>query len=111
MPIERITDPLKFKTGMVDQWGAIENFHTYGGQDENAHSHFDHARDPLLDAGHLGDLAQFDGLIGCRVAIEKCKGLMALYQAGKTWDGGVRDYLDGDVFVLSSNATPANNQV
>ncbi|KAL8782840.1 MAG: hypothetical protein Q9195_009561 [Heterodermia aff. obscurata] len=103
--------PLKFRAGAVDQWGAIENFHTYGGQDEKAHSHFDHSNDRLPNADHLDDLAQFNGLIGCRLAIEKCKGLMALKQAGKAWDDGVRSYLDGDVFMLSPKATPANNQV
>jgi len=45
------------------------------------------------------------------MAIEKCEGLMALKQAGKTWDGGLREYLDGDVFAVSLSATLANNQV
>lgn len=105
------TDPLKFKPGTTDQWGTIETFHTYGGQNETAHSHYDHSDDLLPDAGNLGDLAQFDGLIGCRMAIEKCKALMVLKQAGKKWDDGVKDYLDGDVFALSPKATPANNLV
>lgn len=96
---------------MTDQWGAIENFHTYGGQNKDAHSHYDHSDDWLIGSGDLGKLAQFDGLIGCRIAIEKCKPLMALKQAGKKSDDGVRAYLDGDVFALSRNATPPNNQV
>ncbi len=105
------TDPLKFKPGTTDDWGAIENFHTYGGQNGNAHSHYDHSDDKLPDSGNLGNLAQFDGLIGCRVAIEKCKALLTLKQAGKKWDDGVREYLDGDVFALSPKATPANSNV
>lgn len=109
--LTNFADPLKFKPGTTDQWGAIENFHTYGGQDENSHSHYDHSEDLLTDASNLSDLGQFDRLIGCRIAIEKCKALMALKQAGQKWDDGVRSYLDSDVFALSPNATPANNQV
>lgn len=45
------------------------------------------------------------------MAVDKCKGLMALKQAGKKWDDGVKGYLDGDVFAVSDRATPANCQV
>ncbi|MCJ1282093.1 hypothetical protein MMC26_001416 [Xylographa opegraphella] len=104
-------DSLKFKPGTVDQWGAIENFHTYSGQNEAAHSHYDYSNNPLSNSGNLGNLAQFDGFIGCHMAIEKCKGLMTLKQSGTKWNNGVKDYLDRDVFALSSRPTPANNQV
>ncbi|KAG9853766.1 hypothetical protein KCU98_g2812, partial [Aureobasidium melanogenum] len=106
-------DPLKFKPGTYDRWGPIENFHTYGGQDTNAHSHFDHSNDAIPNPGNLGDVSQFDGLVGCRMAVEKCKELIALKRAGKGWDDdhGVRKYLDEDVFALATQVSPANNQV
>ncbi|KPM43290.1 hypothetical protein AK830_g3276 [Neonectria ditissima] len=109
---DRISEnPLVYKSGTTDRWGAIENFHTYGGQDENLHSHYDHPNDKLPDPGNLGDLSQFDGLIGCRMAVEKCQGLLKLKQAGTKWKEGVEAYLDGDVFALSPTASPANNEV
>ena len=59
----------------------------------------------------MANIDQFNGLIGCRMAVDKCKGLMVLKQAGKKWDDGVRAYFDEDVFALSLNATPANSHV
>lgn len=96
---------------MIDLWGPIENFHTYGGQDEGSHSHYDHGSESLPDPDNLSDLSQFNGLIGCRMAIEKCQGLLKLKQAGTKWSEGVEAYLSGDVFELSRTATGANNEV
>lgn len=106
-----MTDPLQFKAGVADRWGAIENFHTYNGQNEDGHSHYDHGTDNLSDPGNLSNLSQFDSLVGCRSAVDKCIGLMQLKHAGKKWDEGVRDYLDKEVFALATNASPANNEV
>ncbi|KAF4823451.1 hypothetical protein CGCTS75_v010342 [Colletotrichum tropicale] len=105
------SSPLKFRQGTVDRWGAIENFHTYSGQDGMAHSHYDHATDGIPNPGDLSDLDQWNNLIGCRDATDKCKGLADLKHAGKKWDEGVRDYLDQEVFAVSPNATVANNRV
>ncbi|KAF7563162.1 hypothetical protein G7046_g953 [Stylonectria norvegica] len=109
---DRISEnPLRYKPGTADRWGEIENFHTYGGQDENLHSHYDHPDDKLPDPRNLGDLSQFDGLIGCRMAVEKCQGLLKLKQAGTKWNEGVEAYLNKDVFALSPKVTAANNEV
>lgn len=50
-------------------------------------------------------------MIGCRQAVEKCKKLMTLKQAGTKWSDGVEAFLDNEVFGISANATPANTQV
>lgn len=96
---------------MADQWGEILNFHTYSGQNDGAHAHFDHADDKLSNAGHLDDLDQWNGLVGCRSAVDKCIGLISMKQAGQKWEDGVKQYLDQEVFAVSSDATPANNSV
>lgn len=103
-------DPLQFQLGIADQWGAIENFHVYDGQND-LHSLYDHSSVPIPQPANLTYLDQFNALIGCRDAVNKCIGLIQLKQAGKTWDTGVSTYLDTDVFALSPNATPANTQV
>lgn len=105
------TDPLQYKPGTFDRWGAIENFHTYGGQDTHAHSHFDHSDASLVNASDLNDLSQFDKLLGCRMAIAKCQALMALKQSGTKWDEGVRQFFADEVFELSKGVTAANSQV
>ncbi|KAF4985857.1 hypothetical protein FGRMN_11073 [Fusarium graminum] len=102
-------DPLKFKHGAADRWGAIENFHTYSGQDSDAHSHYDHASDGVPEPGNLGNLDQWNDLIGCRDAVDKCKDLAALARDGKKWED-VKGFLE-EVFTISPNARPANSQV
>ncbi|OAL51015.1 subtilisin-like protein [Pyrenochaeta sp. DS3sAY3a] len=104
-------NPLKFQPGVADKWGPIENFHVYNGQDDGQHEKYDHANVSIPDPGNLANLDQFNGLIGCRDAVEKCRGLVELKKEGKTWDTGVRKYLDEVVFALSKDATGANTQV
>jgi hypothetical protein len=87
------------------------NFHTYFGQNGDSHAHYDHANDGIPDPGNLGKLDQWNSLIGCRDAVEKCKGLAELKLAGKTWEGGVKEYLDREVFALSEHKTPSDNTV
>lgn len=103
--------PLKYKPGIADRWGPIENFHCYGGQNTDAHSHFDHSNESIPDPHRLSDLAQWDGLLGCRDAVDKCVEFMSLKQAGKKWDDGVRKFFDDGILKLSETATPANSQV
>jgi hypothetical protein len=105
------TDPLAFKKGTSDRWGAIETFHTYLGQDTSAHGHYDHSDEQIPDPAHLGVMAQWGALIGCGTAIEKCRGLIELKKAGKRWDDGVRKYLDEELFALSATVTGADNRV
>ncbi|KAF4445213.1 serine protease abc transporter b family tagd [Fusarium acutatum] len=110
---KNVTDPLRFQKGVADRWGAIENFHTYFGQNGSQHEHYDHTDDEIPDPNNLDNLDQWNDLIGCRDAVEKCKALALLKRAGKTWDEdkGVREFLDTEVFVLAEDATPANNHV
>ncbi|KXJ85351.1 hypothetical protein Micbo1qcDRAFT_223267 [Microdochium bolleyi] len=105
--------PLVYKPGTTDRWGAILNFHTYYGQDDGQHKHFDHGSDKIPDPGNLGNLDQWNGLLGCRDAADKCTELAQLRFTGKTWGGtgGVEEFLDQHVFVVDKNATPANHSI
>ncbi len=104
-------DPLQFPSGIADKWGAIENFHVYNGQNDKQHELYDHSDISIPDPTNLANLDQFNGMIGCRDAVEKCRGLIELKKAGKTWDTGVKTYLDEVVFPLSGNASDADTQV
>ncbi|GKU08054.1 unnamed protein product, partial [Fusarium langsethiae] len=81
-------DPLRFKQGVADRWGPIINFHTYFGQDGDSHSHYDHSSDGVPDPGNLSNLEQWNSLIGCRDAADKCKELAERKNAEEKWDSG-----------------------
>jgi hypothetical protein len=106
-----VPDPLQFQPGVADTWGQIENFHVYNGQDDQQHELYDHGDTPIPDPTNLANLDQFNGMIGCRDAVEKCCGLIELKKAGKTWETGVKTYLDEVVFPLSLDATDADTRV
>lgn len=106
-----MADPLQFQPGVVDKWGPIENFHVYSGQDDDHHGLYDHANTPIPDPTNLANLDQFNSMIGCRDAVEKCRGLIELKKSGKTWETGVRTYLDEVVFSLSQEVTDADTRV
>ncbi|KAJ3533474.1 hypothetical protein NM208_g7968 [Fusarium decemcellulare] len=106
-PGDKISDdPLKFKDGVADQWGPIKTFHTYYGQDSDSHKHYDHFSDDIPDPGHLDNLEQWNSMIGCRDAVEKCKVLAEKKLEGKRWEGkgGVEEFLDTEVFGHSFRA-------
>ncbi|KAF4965852.1 hypothetical protein FSARC_6372 [Fusarium sarcochroum] len=103
-------DPLKFRQGATDRWGPIINFHTYFGQDGDSHSHYDHSNDGIPDPGNLGNLDQWNSLIGCRDAADKCKELAERKLAGEKWES-VRAWLDTEVFALSKNKTASDSTV
>lgn len=105
------TDPLAYKPGTTDRWGAILNFHTYFGQNGDKHGHYDHPFDAIPDPEDLGNLDQWNGMIGCRDAVDKCIALARMRFEGKKWDDGVARFLDEEVFAVDERATPANNHV
>ncbi|KAK1521311.1 hypothetical protein CPAR01_14834 [Colletotrichum paranaense] len=106
-------DPLKFKDGTIDRWGPIQIFHTYYGQDSASHKHYDHFFDRIPDPEHLDNLEQWNNLIGCRDAVDRCKVLVEKKLEGKKWEGddGVRQFLDTEVFALSGQEGQVNNKV
>ncbi|KAH6680104.1 hypothetical protein F5X68DRAFT_193152 [Plectosphaerella plurivora] len=104
-------DPLTYKPGTTDRWGAILNFHTYFGQNSDKHAHYDHPSDAIPEPENLGNLDQWNSLIGCRDAADKCVALARMRFEGKKWDDGVARFLDEDVFGVDEHATPANDHV
>ncbi|KAK7434399.1 hypothetical protein CaCOL14_013009 [Colletotrichum acutatum] len=106
-------DPLKFKDGTADRWGPIQIFHTYYGQDSASHKHYDHFFDRIPDPEHLDNLEQWNNMIGCRDAVDRCKALAEKKLEGKKWEGddGVRQFLDTEVFALSGQKGLAINTV
>ncbi|KAF4551908.1 Hypothetical protein D9617_12g037980 [Elsinoe fawcettii] len=111
--LTEIIDPLTYKPGTIDRWGAILNFHTYFGQNDSQHAHYDHPSDGIPDPGNLSNLDQWNGLLGCGDAVDKCVALGTMWSTGRSWDGddGVQRFLDQDVFPIDKDATPANDHV
>lgn len=105
------SDPLTYRPGTIDRWGAILNFHTYFGQDGGRHAHYDHPSDAIPDPEDLGNLDQWNGMIGCRDAADRCVALARMRFEGKRWDDGVARFLDEEVFAVDERATPANHHV
>ncbi|KAH6887400.1 hypothetical protein B0T10DRAFT_562622 [Thelonectria olida] len=56
---DKISDnPLQFKPGATDRWGAIVNFYTDFGQNGDLHANYDHENDGIPDPENLGNLDQ-----------------------------------------------------
>ncbi|KAJ1324700.1 hypothetical protein MN608_09403 [Microdochium nivale] len=104
-------DPLTYKPGTTDRWGAILNFHTYFGQNGSKHAHYDHSSVTIADPENLANLDQWNGMIGCRDAVDKCVALARMRFDGKGWDDGVAKFLEEQVFAVDENATPANDHI
>ncbi|KAK7755760.1 hypothetical protein SLS62_002373 [Diatrype stigma] len=99
----------EFAPGKYAVLGAVENFHSYVDQG-SAHADADHWDSdwPDMDAA---EPSSFDRLWGARVAQEKGVRLLDFWQAGTAWEDGVADWLLGEVFNLSPNATSSDNTV
>jgi len=92
---------LSMKLGRADRWGPIRNFHVYNGQDEENHKHYDHYWNSVPQPDNLGNLNQFNYLLGTRDAVDKCIELIQLRQAGKQWNTGISEFFDTQVFALA----------
>ncbi|HEY2372950.1 MAG TPA: papain-like cysteine protease family protein [Gaiellaceae bacterium] len=103
----------EFKAGTYGKWGEVENFHCYRGQDEDMHDKYDQPppyRGVKLNAS---DLSSFNLLLGGRDAIDAATQLLNMWLAKTAWDanGGPKEFLEGTIFKLSANATPADTTV
>jgi hypothetical protein len=102
-------DGIKYKPGVVDRWGAILNFHTYGGQGED-HGHYDHSSDGRVENMNLTDLESWNDLVGCRDGLDACIVLANYWTRKAPWDE-VSQWLDTKVFELSKDVTSGDNTV
>ncbi|KAI1635418.1 hypothetical protein F4809DRAFT_664250 [Biscogniauxia mediterranea] len=100
----------RFKPGTYGSWGPIVAFHTYNGQDGDGHSHYDglaRGQAPPVPK----DLSSFDPIMGARDAVAACTRLIDCWAQKRGWGGGVRRFLETDVFALDANAQPSNSAV
>ncbi|KAL8714719.1 MAG: hypothetical protein Q9225_006511 [Loekoesia sp. 1 TL-2023] len=95
--------------GEADRWGAVLNFHSYGGQNEDQHKHFDHSSDDL-NRIDLSNPSSWNGLFGCRDGLDKCITLANFWNRNAPWSE-VYQWLDTTVFAISQDASPSNNRV
>ncbi|KAL8793411.1 MAG: hypothetical protein Q9195_003997 [Heterodermia aff. obscurata] len=97
-----------FKKGTYGRYGSIIAFHTYGGQDEPRHSHYDTTDGDLPLPRNLDS---FNGVLGARDAIEASTKIINFVVAKTKWDEGVRQFLSDEVFALDEKVQPGNTQV
>ncbi|KUM61268.1 hypothetical protein ACN42_g5856 [Penicillium freii] len=98
-----------FKEGMYGKWGPVVAFHSYDGQNQARHSHYDG-----LENGNLPvpkNLDSFNSIIGARSAIEADKKFMNCFAAQTKWEDGVENFLKSEVFAIDKDAKPANSLV
>ncbi|KAL8690058.1 MAG: hypothetical protein Q9218_004411 [Villophora microphyllina] len=107
---DRSSSTLKFKSGTYGRWGEVTNFHTYKGQDGDAHSRYDYA-DIDMTRISPSNLDAFNVIIGARDGIEKCIRLTNYWCNKTLWDDGVRQYLEDTVFKLANGATGSDDSV
>ncbi|KIX98561.1 uncharacterized protein Z520_05862 [Fonsecaea multimorphosa CBS 102226] len=99
--------PPNAPAGEADRWGAVLNFHSYGGQVEDQHKHFDHSSDDLSHID-LRNPNSWNGLLGCREGLDKCITLANFWHRKAPWKEVYR-WLDDTVFAVSPKATASNN--
>ena len=82
--------------------GEISEFHAYGGQDEHKHGEYD-----FLGGSWYEDLGErLKKTHGALTAIDACAAVLQMI-AEDVYSGDIVDYLDKNVFSLSSSARPA----
>ena len=88
--------PPKLKAGTWGQYGQVERFLTNAGAtltDPLNYAEFDGS-----DAMKATNVTTFDGTYGARDAIEKSAGLLGFAGAATPWEGGVKAWVEGEVF-------------
>ena len=94
-------------SGEADRWGAVLNFHNYGGQDEHKHETLDHGFD-TVDSIDLRNPDAWNNLSGCREGLDKCIRLANFWTKKAGWSE-VQKWLDAEVFAISPKATNSNS--
>jgi hypothetical protein len=108
-PGDRVTTDL-FKPGTYGQYGEVENFHCYRGQDETLHDKYDKPQGPVPEPANLDS---FNALLGGRDAIDASIKLLNMWQDKTPWaaNGGPKELLEGTIFKLSANVSDADASV
>jgi hypothetical protein len=99
---------MTFKPGTYGEFGDIVTFHSYDGQDDDMHEAFD--EDTSSGTLDPTKLYTFNGIVGGRDAIDRCKSLLTYYAARNRWEEGPRQLLQ-TIFNLSDQATAADTSV
>ena len=102
---------LAFKAGTYGRFGEIETFHTYSGQDDERHGHYDEIPGGLKNLPKANNIDSFNIIIGARDAIDKSKTLINFWAANTAWENGVEQFLSDEVFKLDPNATVGDTSV
>jgi hypothetical protein len=101
----------KFKPGTYGHYGEVENFHCYKGQDSSLHDKYD--KPPWWSGVDATDLESFNALPGARDAIDASIKLLNMWRNGTAWaaNSGPKELLEGTIFKLSANVSPADSTV
>ncbi|CAG9986848.1 unnamed protein product [Clonostachys byssicola] len=100
---------IHFRPGTHGDWGDIQCFHTYLGQNEFRHKHYDGVpKDYGVPSPR--DLSTFDPVIGARSAIAGCLTLINLFADDTPWEK-VRDILTTGIYKLHPDARPSDTDV
>lgn len=99
---------IDFRPNTYGRWGSILAFHSYSGQDDHRHSHYDSLEGTEPVPKHLDT---FNSIIGARDAIDRSVKLIKFFVAGTKWEDGVKQFLEEDVFAITKGAQPANGDV
>jgi hypothetical protein len=100
-----------FRPGTYGQYGEVENFHCYRGQNHSLHDKYD--TPPSGTTLRASDVTSFNALLGARDAIDTSLELLNMSHSGTLWEapGGPKEFLEGTVFKLAATATPADTTV
>ncbi|CAI6092483.1 unnamed protein product, partial [Clonostachys chloroleuca] len=93
---------MHFQPGTHGDWGDVLCFHTYVGQSEWRHKHYDSMPEGYGEPSPR-DLSTFDPIIGARSAIEGCRILIDFFASNTPWRK-VKAELEGSVFKLHPDA-------
>jgi hypothetical protein len=99
----------QFRPGTYGQYGEVENFHVYRGQDHKLHEKYDKPPEGMTAT----NLASFDGMLGARDAVDASMAVLDLWQAGTLWAaaGGAKELLEQTIFPLAANVSPADPKI
>lgn len=98
----------EFVDGKWGDYGEIENFHCYAGQDHSEHDKYDNYDADLLN---VSSLETFNGLIGARNSVNYCIKLVDFWKARVPYNNGPKAMFENEIFKLAANATPSDTNV
>ena len=96
--------------GPPKRFGVVENFHSFRGQDAEAHTKYDFGAEEGLEDHDCSDISRFEEMDGCTDAIEQCTKLINFWCRKASWEE-VLGWLRDEVFAVSKDATASNTNV